>query len=131
MDDEQYKALMDAISSSKQEVEGRLTEMLEKIQQEVTEVQERTSHELATKLNKSSYQFRRKGNEVQFHFNATIEETIGSAKKELAQLAPDSAGQKDALKRGVDHLKEGIKAIAKRQKQIRVADHSDYGWATV
>ena len=79
MDDEQYKALMDAISSSKREVEGRLTETLEKIRREVTEVQERTSHELATKLNKSSYQFHRKGNEVQFHFNATIDELLRSA----------------------------------------------------
>ena len=131
MEEEQYRALMDAISISKKEVEGKLTETLEKLRREVTEVQERTSKELATKLNKSSYQFRRKGNEVQFHFNATLNDSLGSAKKELEQLMPSSDGQKNALKRAVSHLDEGMKAIAKRQKHIKVADRSDYGWATV
>ena len=57
MEEEQYQALMDAISTSKKEVEGKLTETLQKLRREVTEVQERTCKELATKLNKSSYQF--------------------------------------------------------------------------
>ena len=55
MEGEQYRALMDTISTSKKEVEGKLTETLEKLRREVTEVQERTCKELATKLNKSSY----------------------------------------------------------------------------
>ena len=131
MEEEQYRALMDAIGTSKKEVEGKLTETLEKLRREVTEVQERTSKELATKLNKSSYQFRRKGNEVQFHFNATLDNSLGSAKKELEQLTSSSDGQKNALKRAVSHLDEGMKAIAKRQKHKKVADRSDYGWATV
>ena len=97
MEEEQYRALMYAISTSKKEVEGKLTETLEKLRREVTEVQERTCKELATKLNKSSYQFRRKGNEVQFHFNATLDDSLGSAKKELEQLTPSSDGQKNAL----------------------------------
>ena len=81
----------------------------------MTEVQERTSKELATKLNKSSYQFRRKGNEVQFHFNATLDDSLGSAKKELEKLTPSSDGQKNALKRAVSHLDEGMKAIAETE----------------
>lgn len=131
MDDKQYRVLMDAISTSKKEVEWKLTENLEKLRKEVIEVQEQTSQELASKLNKSSYQFHRKGNEVQFRFNADLEDSLGAAKKELEQLAPNSDGQKNPLKRAVNHLDEGIKAITKRPKHTKVADRSDYGWATV
>ena len=47
MEEEQYRALMDAISTSKKEVEGKLTETLEKLRREVTEVQERTSKDIS------------------------------------------------------------------------------------
>ena len=132
MDEDRYKALMDAITNSKQEVEGKLTEL----RKEVTLAQQRTSQELASKFNKSSYQFRKKGNEVQFHFNDSLGESISAAKKELSQLADgfattSSEPQKAAFKRTENHLDEGIKAITKRQKHIKVADRSDYGWATV
>ena len=42
-----------------------------------------------------------------------------------------SEAQKGAFKRTANHLGEGIKAITKRQKYIKVADRSDYGWATI
>ena len=132
MDEDRYKALMDAITNSKQEVEGKLTEL----RKEVTEALQRTSQELGTKFNMSLYQFRRKQNEVQFHFNDTLGESISAAKKEFSQLADgfattSSEAQKAALKRTENHLNEGIEAITKRQKHIKVANHSDYGWATV
>ena len=97
----------------------------------MTEVQEQTSQELASKLNKSSYQFCQKGNEVQFCFNANLEDSLGSAKKDLEQLLPNYNGQKDALNRSVNHHDGGMKAITKRQKQIKVANRSDYGWVTI
>ena len=132
MDEDRYKALMDAITNSKQEVEGKLTEL----RKEVTQAQQQTSQELASKFNKSSYQFRKKGNKVQFHLNNTLGESISAVKKELSQLADSfattsSEAQKASLKRTANHLDEGIKAITKRQKHIKVADRSDYSWATV
>ena len=130
IDDRQYKVLMDTINSSKQEL--KLTEL----RKEVTQAQERTSAELTFKLNKSSYRFRQKGNEVQFHFNKMVEDSISSAKKEFSQFVDNSnvassKGQKAAVKRIVSHLDDGMKAITKRQTHIKVANRSDYGWATV
>ena len=122
MDDKQYRALMDIISTSKKKVEGKLAENLEKLWWEVTEVQEWISQELASKFNKSPYQFHWKENEVQFHFNATLLDSLGSAKKELEQLAPSSNGRKNTLKRVVNHLNEGRKAITKRQKHIKTTE---------
>ena len=48
-----------------------------------------------------------------------MEDSINSTKKGLAQLAPGSVGQKNTFKRAVNHLEEGIKAIAKRQKNTQ------------
>ena len=42
-----------------------------------------------------------------------------------------SEAQKAAFKRTANHLDEGIKAITKRQKHVKVANRFNYGWATV
>ena len=39
--------------------------------------------------------------------------------------------QKETLKRVDNFLDKGLKSLDKRQKHIKVADRSDYGWATV
>ena len=83
--------------------------------------------ELASKISKSTYQFRQKGNEIQFNLNSSIEESMASASKELELLKPAKNGEKEALKKAKTHLDEGMKALGKRQKHIKVADRSDYG----
>ena len=127
MDEDRYKALMDAITNSKQEVEGKLTEL----RKEVTQAQQQTSQELASNPSSISHRtnFKKKGTKY-------MGESISAVKKELSQLADglattSSEAQKAALKRTANHLDEGIKAITKRQKHIKVADRSDYSWATV
>ena len=131
MDDEKYKQLLDAINDSRRDVESKLTSSLEELKRDITAVQEKASQDLASKINKSTYQFRKKGNEVQFTFNSSVEETISAAKQELSQLTPTGNDQQAALKKAQTHLDEGAKAIEKWQKHIKVADRSDYGWATV
>ena len=127
MDTAQFKELMDAISASRTDLQGQLTDL----KREVQSVQEKTSHELAQKISKSSYQFKRKGNEVQYSFNSGIEESISSAQRELRKITPVGEEQKEAWKKVDGFLDEGIKSLEKRQKHIKVADRSDYGWATV
>ena len=131
MDDERYKQLLDATNDSKRDVENKLASSLEELKRDVNAVQEKASQDLASKISKSTYQFRKKGNEVQFSFNSSVEESISAAKQELARLTPTGSDQQATLKRAQMHLDEGAKAIEKRQKHIKVADRSDYGWATV
>ena len=94
-------------------------------------MQEKTSSELSQKITRSNYQFKRKGNEIQYTFNSRVEESISAAKKELKKIKPGSDEDKESLQKASNSLDEGIKAIEKRQKHIKVADSSEFGWTTV
>ena len=127
MDQTQFQELMDEIKASRTDFQGQIADL----KREVQTVQERTSTEVAQKIGKSSYQFKRKGNEIQFGFNSGIEESLSSARRELKKIEGVGDVQKESLKRVDSFLEEGIKSLEKRQKHIKVADRSDYGWATV
>ena len=99
MDSAEFRALMDEIKKSRTEVEEPLTSSIADLKRKVNSVQERTSQELALKIIKSSYQFKKKSNEIQFQFNAGIEESICTAKKELARASPMDPREKKLFKR--------------------------------
>ena len=111
---------MDKIKQSRDEVKER----------EVSAVHERTTRELAQKITKSSYQFKKKAHEIQFNFNSEIEESIVSAKKELEKIEA-TGEQEEPVKKAAILLDEGLKALERRQKHIKVAERSEFGWATV
>ena len=125
--DEKFDELMREIRQSRREVEEKIADL----KTEVNSAQQKTSQNLAKKIGNSSYQFRRKGNEHQYHFNSTIEEAMCSAKDELTKLKPTAPEEKAALKRAEERLGEGTKALAERQKHIKVADRSEFGWPTI
>ena len=104
---------------------------MSKLKSEVTAGQESSSQEVVKKLTKRTYQFKRKGNEAQYTFNTTVEEHIDAARKELGKLNPVEENDKAILKKTGELLKEGIKAIEVRQKQIKIADRAELGWAVV
>ena len=123
MDAEQFRALMDEIKQSRAEVK--------ELKREVNTVHERTTRELAQKITKSSYQFKKKAHKIQFNLNSEIEESIGAAKKELAKVKATDEQDKEAIKKAEILLDEGLKSLEKRQKHIKVADRSEFSWATV
>ena len=127
MDQAQFQELMDKIKGSRTDFQVQITDL----KREVQTVQERTSTEVAQKIGKSSYQFKRKGNEIQFGFNSRIEELMSCARREPKKIEGVGDVQKESLKRVDSFLEEGMKSLEKRQKHIKVADRSDYGWATV
>ena len=69
-------------------------------------------------------EFKRKGNEKQHVFNEEVKDKIESATKALCSTPP-------AVDRAKEALKEGEKLLTARQKLIRIADRSEYGWSTV
>ena len=101
------------------------------LKREVSAVHERTTRELAQKITKSSYQFKKKAHEIQFTFNSGIEESVTAAKNELSKIASTDDQDKEAIKKAEMLLDEGLKSLEKRQKHIKVADRSEFGWATV
>ena len=69
-------------------------------------------------------EFKRKGNERQYVFNEGVRDKIESATKALSATPP-------VVEKAMESLKEGEKLITARQKLIRIADRSEYGWNTV
>ena len=68
--------------------------------------------------------FKMIGHKKQFHSNEEVREKIATASDCLIATSP-------AVERAREALKEGKDLIISRQKAIRIADHSDYGWAMV
>ena len=117
----EFEQLMEELRKSRDEAR-QLREELERklsdLQSEVTSAQEKASQELAQRISKSSYQFQWKGHERQFHFNSSVQESIATARNELAKMVPAGEKEREALKKATDSLDEGAKALATRQKHI-------------
>ena len=56
---------------------------------------------------------------------------MGSTKAELGWLKPATQEDRTTLQMAQGLLDEGLKTLLTRQKFIKIADRSEYGWATV
>ena len=90
--------------------------------------QEKTSQDVVKKIGNITYQFKNKGHEHRYHFKCGVEEAINSTRTDLESLNPN---EKAALQSANAKLDEGIKALATKQKHIKIVDHSDHGWRMV
>lgn len=126
--DEQFRMLMDEIKKNREDVNQRL----DKLEGDVASGQENAAQIVVQKLKADrSYTFRKKGHEEQYRFNASIEGQFTKAQVEAAKIQPATEREQKSLDVLKNQLKEGIQAIAYRQKRIKVADRSEYGWAVV
>ncbi len=75
---------------------------------------------------KKLFAFQRKSNEEQAGFNSRVEESLAEAEAALA--APDKP---QALELAQEAVKKGRSLLAERQKLIKIADRSEFGWGVV
>ena len=68
--------------------------------------------------------FKKKGNEKQHQFNEQVKDKIEAANRCLSAIPP-------AVEKAKEALQEGEQLITARQKLIRIADRSEFGWTTV
>ena len=68
--------------------------------------------------------FKKKQYEKQYCFNEEVGKKISSATNSLDSTPP-------AVERAKEALKEGERLLVARQKAIRIADRSEFSWATV
>ncbi len=120
---DQFAALMTAIQATQDRVDGQFTSFREEVRQgqedAATKALKRVRHEKA-------YAFKRKGNEEQATFNSRVEETLAEAQAALAV-----PGSSKAIERAQAALKKGTDLLQERQKLIKIADRSEYGWGVV
>ena len=108
------------LATQKEAILSSVNERISGLQETILKQQE----DLASKIEaeEGSYQFKKKGNEQQYKINSKV--LKANAKAIRAIDSGDSARAKEALKEGTDLLN-------KRQKLIKLADKSEFGWATI
>ena len=117
MDTEQFRTLMHEIKQSRDKVK--------ELKREVSAVQERTTHELAQKIMKLLNQFKKESqlNSVYIYLWGR---GINHYHKEGAWKIEVTREQEKPVKKAVTLLDEGVKALERHQKHIKVADRSEF-----
>ena len=103
-------------------------------QEAMRSAQEEASQKLARSSGRRDpYTFRRKGNENQFHFNQDVEDAFAEVSAGLQKVNADNLGErgKPGLQKAMGAAEEGMSLIARRQKLLKLADRSEWGWAVV
>ena len=122
----------DAMKKSQQENQADMSKKLEKLERVVQAGQDVAAERVVKKLKRDrGYEFRKKGNEHQFVFNDEIKDRIDTASSLVTQVKPTSQQDALTLLKAVEELQEGSKALVFRQKLIRLADRSEFGWDAV
>ena len=68
--------------------------------------------------------FKKKAHEKQFEFNAIVIDKMEDIDSALKQTPP-------VVEKAETLVAEGMKSVKSRQKHIRIADRSEFGWAAV
>ena len=116
----QFAELLTAIKG----VESSVDEKLLQLRRELKDERESADERLVKKMRlEKRPTFRKIGNEKQYEFNEEVQDKLDSADAALAQRPPAVEKARSLL--------QGQKIIFVRQKNIRIADRSENGWATV
>ena len=135
MTEEKLDALLKSVEALKQEqLDGQrdLRKRLEHLEKEVSSGQEEATQRVVKRLKEDrTLVFWKKGNERQFIFNNNVKDQLDAVGRQLDQLEPSSTAHKESLEKAKEELQKGLILIAGRQKRIKIADRSEFGWGTV
>ena len=109
-----------------------MSEKLEKLEKDVHVGQDTAAECVVKKLKRDrGLEFKKKGHERQFLFNNEVKDKMDNATVAMQKVDPSTKTNREALDEAKKELEEGIQLIAQRQKLIRLADRSEYGWDAV
>ena len=112
---------MNAIQASQEPSDSKLAEFWAEVQ----EGQEQTAATALKHVQRDKpYNFKHKGNEEQAAVNTRLDEALAEVQAELDEFT-------SALGHAQESITRGRKAIAERQKLIKIPDCSELGWAVV
>ena len=115
------KEVIDQLMGAMKGIEDQMRSM----KRELSDEREAADDRLVKKMRlDKGIHFKRKANEKQHNFNEEVKDKIESATKSLDAVPP-------AIEKAKEALKEGEQLLTTRQKLIRIADRSEYGWSTV
>ena len=92
------------------------------LQSNLLKAQTDLASQIASEVQPETYVFKKKGNEQQFNFNRKMIKRSAAAVKAL---------ESGNIGKAKEELNEGISLLNNRQKIVKLADKSEFGWATV
>ena len=115
----ELRALLDA---QREAILSSVNDRISGLQSNLRQQQDELASQFASAQEVESPVFKKKGNEQQFKFNQKVLKANNKAAKAL------ECGNLAKVK---ECLTEGTVLLANRQKLIKLADKSEYGWATI
>ena len=116
------KAVADSMASVTRQISSLIDTRFDNFKEQFTEENSSSVEAAVKRVKRARFVFQRKGNEQQFEHVESVLDKLESAKDALYANATSKA--KTAIE-------EGIALVTKRMKVIRIADKSEYNWATV
>ena len=105
-------------------VKDCLRDEMQSLKRELSQERETAEDRLVKRMRmEKGPSFKKKSHEKQFQFNSTVMDKM-EATAALQQTPP-------AVEKAKTSLEEGMTSLKTRQKHIRIADRSEYGWAAV
>lgn len=115
------QAEFERLMSAMKEIEDQMKSM----KRELCDEREAADERLVKKMRlDKGVTFKKKGNEKQHQFNEKVKDKMEAATRCLSSTPP-------AIEKAKEALQEGEQLITARQKLIRIADRSEFGWTTV
>ena len=111
----------------------QILEEMRRLRDDVKASQEEAALQVARSSRRDPYTFKRKGNENQHAFNDDVEDKLVQVQAHLGRVEAGEEGTRSAsaLAKAKEAVKEGRQLIARRQKLLKLADRSEFGWAVV
>ena len=116
--------ILQEMRRSEERMEARLKKMEEDVQRSQEEALQKASKRARRE---KSYVFKKRGHQAQSEFNDRVADCLERASEEMSRRPADESG----LAKAKEALDEGLRMIANRQKLIKIADRSEYGWGVV
>ena len=125
-------ASITAMKQTQTDNQMEMNQKLEQLERDVHAGQDVATERVVKKLKRDrGHEFKKKGHEKQYLFNDEIKDKVDSAAAMVAKVTPATAKDKELLDNATKELKEGVDAILVRQKLIRLADRSEFGWDAI
>ena len=116
------KAVADSMASVTRKISSLIDTRFDNFKKQFTEENSSSVEAAVKRAKRARFVFQSKGNEQQFEHAESVLDKLESAKDAL---------NANALSKAKPAIEEGIALVTKRMKVIKIADKSQYSWATV
>ena len=135
MAEEKIDELLESLKTlkkSQDDGQNVIKRRLDQLKMDVAAGQENATQHVKKLKEDQMFIFKKKGNEKRYIFNNdNVKDQFVTTAKQLELVNLPEGPQRQAIDKAKEELKQGLDKIAARQKRIKVADRSEYGWATV